>query len=78
MRYDTASRSWVPLTTPTVRPATIAPQNLAPENNSATAKVITAPTPVEPDASASGEPGFLDRIGRAATSPLRAIGIGND
>jgi hypothetical protein len=78
MRYDTVSRAWVPLTTPTVRPATIAPHNLAPENHAETAKIITAPTAPGSEEPAPDQPGFLNRLGRAATSPLRAVGIGEN
>ncbi|MDH4476869.1 MAG: hypothetical protein QE274_10365 [Verrucomicrobiaceae bacterium] len=78
MRYDTVSRAWVPLNAPTVRPATIAPHNLAPENNAETAKIITAPTPAGTEDPVADEPSFLNRIGRAATSPLRAVGIGDN
>jgi hypothetical protein len=42
MRYDTVTRAWVPVTTPTVLPATQAPQALAPEKASATAQIINA------------------------------------
>lgn len=78
MRYDTVSRAWVPLNAPTVRPATIAPHNLAPENNAETAKIITAPTTPGTEDPIADQPGFLNRIGRAATSPLRAVGIGDN
>ena len=82
MRYDTVTRAWVPLTTPTVRQAYRPPHDLAPEKASDTAKVIdhTAPAiPVEPgaDIPAEEKPGLLKRVGRAATSPLRAVGIGD-
>lgn len=78
MRYDTVSRAWVPLNAPSVRPATISPDNLAPENPTETAKIITAPTAPGSTDPASDQPGFLSRIGRAATSPLRAVGIGDN
>jgi len=78
MRYDTVSRAWVPLNAPTVRPATISPNNLAPENPTETAKIITAPTPTGAEDPVADEPSFLNRIGRAATSPLRAVGIGDN
>ena len=81
MRYDTVTRAWVPVTTPTVLPATQAPHALAPEKASATAQIIetTAPAiPVQPgtDEPMEDKPGFLKKMGRAATSPLRAVGIG--
>ena len=81
MRFDTVTRAWVPVTTPTVLPATQAPQALAPEKASATAQIIetTAPAiPVQPgtDEPMEDKPGFLQKMGRAATSPLRAVGIG--
>jgi hypothetical protein len=78
MRYDTVSRGWVPLNAHTVRPATISPHNLAPENPTETAKIITAPTPTGAEDPVADQPGFLNRIGRAATSPLRAVGIGDN
>jgi hypothetical protein len=82
MRYDTVTRAWVPLNTPTVRPATRPPHDLAPEKASDTAQIIetTAPAvPVQPgtDIPLEDKPGLLKRVGRAATSPLRAVGIGN-
>lgn len=78
MRYDTVSRAWVPLNAPTVRPATISPHNLAPENPTETAKIITAPTTPGTEDPVADQPSFLNRIGRAATSPLRAVGIGDN
>ena len=82
MRYDTVTRSWVPLGTPSTATSTRAPQALAPEKASSTAQIIetTAPAiPVEPgtDIPLEEKPGFFKKIGRAATSPLRAVGIGN-
>lgn len=78
MRYDTVSRGWVPLNAPAVRPATISPYALPPENHAATAKIITAPPSPGEEDPASDQPGFLNRIGRAATSPLRAVGVGDN
>lgn len=78
MRYDNVSRSWVPLKAPMVRPATISPNNLPAEKATETAKIIAAPMDSDATESGADEPGFLDRIGRAATSPLRAVGIGDN
>lgn len=82
MRYDTVTRSWVPLSTPNSRVIPRDTQMLAPEKASSTAQIIetTAPAiPVKPgtDVPVEDKPGFLKRVGRAATSPLRVVGIGD-
>ena len=84
-RYDPISRTWVALDTPTVRTAFVPPENLAPEKASDTAKVLpslSSAPPSQPGTPATGAPeadapGFLQRMGRVATSPLRAVGIGD-
>jgi hypothetical protein len=75
-RYDPISRTWVALNTPTVRSAFVPPQSLAPEKAGETAKVLPSLSS-EPAAPSTSVPGFLKRMGRAATSPLRAVGIGD-
>ncbi len=81
-RYDPAQRAWVPANTVTVRQATISPQMLTPEKSSETAKVLnaatTTPAPALAEPLAGEKPGLMKRMGRAATSPLRLIGIGDD
>jgi hypothetical protein len=74
-RYDPMSRSWVSADTEVIMPAMRSPYALDPENTGEQAQIIdsaevrAANPPVE-------TPGLMDRIGRAATSPLRAVGIG--
>jgi hypothetical protein len=86
-RYDAASRSWVPVNTPIVRPASRPTYSLPPEKSAETAKVLqtTSPTPapkpgevVDTSSASQEQPGLMKRVGRAATSPLRLIGIGKD
>lgn len=84
-RYDPISRTWVALDTPTVRRAFVPPQNLPPEKAGETAKIVpplseaapTAASPSNDEGSGSEQPSFLQRVGRAATSPLRAVGLGD-
>lgn len=84
-RYDPATRSWVSADTVIVRPAGLPPGALAPEKSSESAKVLNAATapepateaPATPPNAAAEKPGFIKRMGRAATSPLRMIGIGD-
>lgn len=81
-RYDPTTRSWVSATTPTVLPATVAPQSLPPEKTSDTVKVLNASSGVPAPAAAAPpveeNPGLFKRVGRAATSPLRWVGIGDN
>lgn len=86
MRYDPVSRSWVPLTTPSVLPGYRPPHSLPPEKASDTAKILQPSSLATPGAPADPgtvpadpeKPGFLKRVGRVATSPLRAVGIGGE
>jgi hypothetical protein len=82
-RFDPATRAWVPVNSVTVMPATVSPHSLPPEKTGENVKVLnassTAPPPVSSPAPLQEEekPGFMKRLGRAATSPLRLVGIGD-
>ena len=82
-RYDPTTRAWVPVTSPTVLPATVSPQSLPPEKTSDTVKVLNASSGVPAAATEAPlpteeKPGLFKRVGRAATSPLRWVGIGDN
>ncbi len=83
-RYDPATRAWVPANSVTVRSASLPPHALAPEKSSESAKVLNAATSAPASSEAAGaaqdpgKPGFMKRATRAATSPLRLIGIGKE
>lgn len=82
-RYDPATRSWVPVNSVTVRSATVSPHSLPPEKTSDNVKILNAASATSvPAASAptpeTEKPGLMKRVGRAAASPLRMVGLGGD
>ncbi len=81
-RYDPATRTWVPVNSVTVRQATVSPHSLPPEKTSDGVKILNAgaaapQSGAAPAVGAENKPGFMKRVGRAATSPLRMVGIGD-
>ena len=83
-RHDPLARKWVPIQEPVVRRALPSTESLPPEKTSATAKVLRSSAPAQPAApprpaaQAEEKPGVFKRMTRAATSPLRMGGLGND